>query len=51
MDITSRPFSGSRDLELLKRFVMTIWADEPYRSYLHMGDVIWNFRLLLHLLA
>ncbi|HVB60467.1 MAG TPA: GNAT family N-acetyltransferase [Ktedonobacteraceae bacterium] len=42
MDITSRPFSGSRDLELLKQFVMEIWADESYRSYLHMGDIIWN---------
>jgi len=42
MDITSRPFNSSRDLELLKQFVMAIWADESYRSYLHMGDIIWN---------
>src|SRR5579863_168330 len=42
MDITSRPFSGALDLELLKQFVMAIWADESYRSYFHMGDIIWN---------
>jgi ribosomal protein S18 acetylase RimI-like enzyme len=42
MNISSRPFSGSRDLELLKQFVMMIWADESYRSYFHMGDIIWS---------
>lgn len=42
MNITSRPFRDSSDLELLKQFVMTIWADESYRSYFHMGDIIWN---------
>lgn len=42
MDITPRPFGSPRDLELLKRFVMAIWADETYRSYFHMGDIIWN---------
>lgn len=42
MDIISRPFSGSHDLELLKRFIMMIWADKSYRSYYHMGDLIWS---------
>lgn len=42
MDINSRPFSGADDLELLKQFVMMIWADESYRSFMHMGDLIWS---------
>ena len=42
MDIFSRPFRGSDDLELLKEFIMHVCADTLYHSYLHIGDLLWS---------
>jgi hypothetical protein len=40
MATSSHPFSGPQDLERLKQFALSTWADESYRSYIHVGDLL-----------
>src|ERR1019366_1021221 len=42
MSIPSRLFRDADDLELLKQFIMDIWADALYPSYFHVGDLLWS---------
>src|SRR5919206_849770 len=42
MNIEARLFSGDRDLDLLKGFVVACIADGSHHTYWEMGDLLWG---------